>query len=222
MNNNYFTWLKSKNEGSDLPKNLDKYAIAMPKEVSKKLIEMFSKKSESIIDPFCGFGEILFEAKILQRKVLGIEVDLERCKYCRDKKIDAICADTTKISNSNLPKFNACITSIPFYLKPTNSKKIRGDLSHEKNYDKYLSDIEKVFSNIKLNLSKEAKLVVVVKNLMVGKRFIPLAWDIANILRKEYTPLKEIIWVKSKKYYSRYKFRGGINHSYILIFKNEQ
>src|SRR4030042_1179841 len=206
----YFTWIKTKNEGSTLPKYLDIFNVAMPKEASKILIKAFTKEGDMILDPFCGFGEILIEGEKLKRKTIGIELDKTRAKYCRSKNLKVITANSLNLSKLRLPKIDACITSIPFYATPTNRLKLDGDLSTEKSYNNYLRDLRIIFFSLKKNLSKKGKIIVIVKNLIVHDEFIPLAWDVVNILREKYHPMKEIIWIKSKEYYSKNKFRGGI------------
>ena len=219
-NKEYFTWIKTKEEGSTLPKSLDIFNIGVPEEASRVLIRTFTKEGDMILDPFCGFGEILTEGEKLGRKTIGIELDETRVRYCRGKNLKVITADSLNISRLKLPEIDACITSIPFYSSPTNKLKLKGDLSIEKDYNKYLHGLRTVFFGLKKNLSKRGKIIIIVKNLLINGAFIPLAWDVANVLREKYHPMKELIWIKSEGYYSKNKLRGGINHTYILVFKN--
>jgi DNA modification methylase len=219
-NKNYFTWFESQHEGSEIDKKLDKFQISMPNEVSKKLIKLFSKKGDLVFDPFCGYGNILINAKKLGRNVFGMDINKNVVDYCIKRNLNVINENSLSIGQIKLPKFNACITSPPFFQLNTNDLHLGGDLSLVKSYPDYLNKLSKIFIDLRKNLNKDKYLIIIVKNLSINKSFIPLAWDLIFNLRKKYTLCKELIWVKSEKYYKKVNYRSNINHTYILVFKN--
>ncbi len=219
-NKNYFTWFESKNEGSEIDKKVDKFQIAMPNEVSKKLIKLFTKKGDLILDPFCGYGNILLNARRLGRKAFGVDINKKTVDYCNERNISVINENALNIKKISLPEADACITSPPFFHLSTNDLHLKENLSEIKNYSSYLDKLSNIFVDLKKHLKKDKYLVIIIKNLYINEKFIPLAWDLVSNLKKEYTLCKEIIWVKSKKYYQKVTYRSSMNHTYILIFKN--
>lgn len=192
----------------------------MPNEVSKKLIKLFTKKGDLILDPFCGYGNILLNAKRTGRKTFGIDINEKTVNYCMKRNINVINENALNIKKISLPKADACITSPPFFHLSTNDLHLKEDLSEIKNYSNYLKKLSSIFINLKKYLKKDKYLVVIIKNLYINEKFIPLAWDLVSKLKKEYVLCRELIWVKSKKYYKKINYRNGTNHTYILVFRN--
>lgn len=51
------------------------YPAMMIPQIARRLIEKYSKKYDTILDPFCGSGTVLVESKILSRNVWGIDIN---------------------------------------------------------------------------------------------------------------------------------------------------
>jgi DNA modification methylase len=61
----------------DMPYSGNKlHPTQKPVAALKPLIETFTQTGEIVLDPFCGSGSSLLAAKILNRRYLGIELDL--------------------------------------------------------------------------------------------------------------------------------------------------
>jgi site-specific DNA-methyltransferase (adenine-specific) len=56
-----------------------------PLPVMKELVEMFSKKGDTILDPFLGSGTTAVACKELGRNFIGIEISKEYCKIAEDR-----------------------------------------------------------------------------------------------------------------------------------------
>jgi len=54
----------------------------------KPVIEAFTRPGEVVLDPFCGSGSTLLAAKILGRRLVGIELDAAFCQQAR-RRLDA-------------------------------------------------------------------------------------------------------------------------------------
>ena len=52
---------------------------AKPPALVAELIELFSNPGDLILDPFCGVGTTLLQARALGRVAVGIERDAEQC-----------------------------------------------------------------------------------------------------------------------------------------------
>lgn len=51
------------------------YPAMMIPQIARRLIELYSKKSDSVLDPFCGTGSVLVESKIKGLKSFGIDIN---------------------------------------------------------------------------------------------------------------------------------------------------
>lgn len=61
------------------------HPTAKPISIMAYLIEHFSKKDETILDPFLGSGTTAVAAKHLGRKCIGIEIEEQYCKIAVDR-----------------------------------------------------------------------------------------------------------------------------------------
>ena len=57
------------------PYKIHKYFARRPWNVFSKLIEEYSKKGQTILDPFCGGGTTVYESLKLKRKVIGFDIN---------------------------------------------------------------------------------------------------------------------------------------------------
>lgn len=48
-----------------------------PPQVPRNLILKYTKENDVVLDPFCGSGTTMIECKLLNRKGLGIDVNIE-------------------------------------------------------------------------------------------------------------------------------------------------
>ena len=53
-------------------------------QIARNVIEMYSKKGDSILDPMVGGGTTLIEAKLLARNALGMDINPEAVKICKE------------------------------------------------------------------------------------------------------------------------------------------
>lgn len=83
----------SKNN-SDFTHNFHPYPAKFIPAIPRKAIEKLSKEGETIMDPFCGCGTTLVEAKILNRKSIGVDSNPLACLISKVK--------STKIDNFKL------------------------------------------------------------------------------------------------------------------------
>lgn len=51
------------------------YPAMMIPQIARRLIKLYAKKSDALLDPFCGSGSVLLEAKIMRLKVYGIDIN---------------------------------------------------------------------------------------------------------------------------------------------------
>ena len=56
-----------------------------PLELPKRCIKLFSFIGDTVFDPFCGSGTTLIEAKLLNRKAVGLEIDGKYCELAKNR-----------------------------------------------------------------------------------------------------------------------------------------
>lgn len=98
MNNLKLSSLKvdfnSNNKTTYMTHNFHPYPAKFIPQIPKKAIEELTKEDEIVMDPFCGCGTALVEAKLLNRKAIGLDSHPLACLISQVK--------TTKIENLDL------------------------------------------------------------------------------------------------------------------------
>lgn len=63
----------------------DRHAFGSPPEVVRRFIRLFSAPGDLVVEPFCGFGTTLVEARRLGRRCVGYEIDHECVRKTLEK-----------------------------------------------------------------------------------------------------------------------------------------
>lgn len=77
------------------------YPTQKPIELLERIIKLSTNKGDCILDPFCGSGTTLVSSKLLERKFIGIDINSEAIKLCRQR------LEAPFKTNSNLLKVGA-------------------------------------------------------------------------------------------------------------------
>lgn len=111
-----------------------------PPQLMKSIIEFFTKKGQTILDPFMGVGGTLLGASLSDRNAIGIDLSEEYISVYKkaNKELSlreqkAIAADSTQLDKINLLKkyaFDAIITDPP-YGNMLSKKRTGGDKTKE-------------------------------------------------------------------------------------------
>jgi putative DNA (cytosine-5-)-methyltransferase len=204
--------------------------------IPRNIILRYSKESDIVLDQFAGGGTTLVEAKLLNRNIIGVDVNdiaIQRCKEKVDfeykqsnsrviiKKGDA--RDLFFIQNESID----LICTHPPYANIINySENLENDLSLL-NIKEFLIQMEKV-ANESFRVLKKGKFCAILMGDTRQKgNMIPMSFKVMEIFKNSGFTLKEIIIKEQhnckatgfwKTNSIKYNFLL-IAHEYIFIFK---
>ena len=202
-----------------------KHPAMFPIQLAEKLIRIFTKDtSELILDPFAGVGSTLIAARNSQRKGIGFELSEEYCKITKQRlsEYQSTLSTTPKeISNATIFKHDSrlafdkyltknsvdlCITSPPYWdilnqKRTVDKKEIKNyslseeDLGNITDYNAFLEDLKKVFSQVYSVLKPNKRCCVVVMDIRKKNKFYPFHIDLTKVMEEIGFELEEfVIW----------------------------
>ena len=171
-------------------------------QVLRNLILKYTKENDIVLDPFCGSGTTMIETKLLNRKGIGIDVNIEALKlakkrlnfrYNNNYEPKLIKANSTKLE-AIIPdnKIDFIFAHPPYADIIKYSKDIEEDISRL-SLEEFLNQIS-LFSQECFRVLKKDKICsVLIGDIRKSKNVIPLGFYIMNIFIQAGFTLKEII-----------------------------
>lgn len=104
FNNLNFNFKTKISENNYLTHNFHPYPAKFIPKIPRKSIEFFTNIGDIVLDPFCGIGTTLVEAKLLNRNAIGVDI--------HPVSILASKVKTTKLSLNNIKKINEILLYI--------------------------------------------------------------------------------------------------------------
>ena len=107
-------------KGGSLPSEFESEDVRYTESLVHHFLEEFTKKGDTIFDPFAGFGTTLMVAEKMGRIPFGIEYESDRGKYIKSQikhKENLIIGSSLMIDSYDLPKIDFCFTSPPYMAK---------------------------------------------------------------------------------------------------------
>lgn len=204
--------------------------------VPRNVLLRYSKEDDLVLDQFIGGGTTLVEAKLLNRNIIGIDVNDDALFCCKEKinfehdgangrvylrKGDARSLDFIPDSSIDL-----ICTHPPYADIIKYSENIPEDMSLL-NIPSFLQQMQKV-ANESYRVLKESKFcAILIGDIRKNGFVVPLSFSIMNIFESEGFKLKEIIIkeqhnCKLTKYWKskskKYNFLL-LSHEYLFLFK---
>ncbi|MDO9538069.1 MAG: DNA methyltransferase [Thermoplasmata archaeon] len=219
-----FLILEHKHE-REIPKEFHLDDNRNPENLVRYFLNEFTKPGDLVLDPFAGLGTTLIVAEEVGRIPYGIEYVKERASYIKSQiknKENLINGSSLELKSFDLPEFDFCFTSPP-YTRKTHEVDAFSSYTKEGNYDQYLSDIHKIYLQIKDLMKKDSYIVIEVSNLKGDGEVTTLAWDIAKEVSKVFHFEGEIVigWTGDGGYDGCGTYGFEYDHSYCLVFKNK-
>src|SRR3989339_739870 len=230
-----------------------KHPAMYPIQLCEKLIQIYTKdEGEVILDPFMGIGSTIIAAQNLNKKGIGIDLSKEFYNIAKNRlssmqlgltengskyKPDLYLGDSRKVLK-NLPdsSVDLCINSPPYWdilnqrrtadkKKSVNYSNSDSDIGNINDYDKFLREVKKIYSEVYRMLKINKRCCVVVMDIRKKDKFYPLHIDITNIMRSVGFELEEfVIWDRQHEYNNMktlgypYVFRFNKVHEFICIY----
>lgn len=204
--------------------------------IPRNVILRYSKEGELVLDQFAGGGTTLVEAKLLNRDIIGVDVNDIALERCREKvsfehegatgKVYIRKGDARNLDFIQNESIDLICTHPPYADIIHYSEDIAEDLSLLKIRD-FLKEMEKVAAESYRVLKKGKFCAVLMGDTRKKGCMIPMSFDVMKIFQDAGFTLKELIIkeqhnCKATGYWKtnsvKYNFLL-IAHEYLFIFK---
>ncbi len=169
--------------------------------IPRNIILRYSKECDYILDQFAGGGTTLVEAKLLNRNIIGVDVNpvaLERCKEKTNFERDNCGSVQIKLGDARYldmlvdESIDLICTHPPYANIIQYSEDIENDLSHLKISD-FLEEMKKVAAESYRVLKKGKFCAILMGDTRQKGCMIPMSFEVMKIFQNAGFKLKELI-----------------------------
>lgn len=204
--------------------------------IPRNILLRYSREGDLVLDQFAGGGTTLVEAKLLNRNIIGVDVNTNALARCREKiafeyrnakgKVYLYKGDARKLGFIPNNAIDLICTHPPYADIIRYSENIPEDLSLLNERD-FLIAIEKVAAECYRVLKAGKFCAVLMGDIRKKGYMIPLSFEVMRIFQNAGFKLKELVIkeqhnCKTTDYWKcnslKYNFLL-IAHEYLLIFK---
>ena len=204
--------------------------------IPRNIILRYSKEGDLVLDQFAGGGTTLVEAKLLNRDIIGVDVNEVALERCKEKtnfvhegangKVYIKKGDARDLSFVPDNAIDLICTHPPYANIIAYSENIKEDLSHL-GVPAFLEEMKKVASESYRVLKKEKFCAVLMGDTRQKGHMIPMSFEVLQIYEDAGFKLKELIIkeqhnCKATGYWKtnsvKYNFLL-IAHEYLFVFK---
>lgn len=203
--------------------------------IPRNLLLRYSNEGDTVLDQFAGGGTTLVEAKLLNRNIIGVDINsnaLERCKekcdfeYENSGKVYFHEADARNLDFISDEKIDFICTHPPYANIIQYSENIEEDLSHLK-VKEFLVEMEKVAKECYRILKKNKFCAILMGDTRQKGHIVPMSFEVMKIFEKVGFKTKEIIIKEQhnckatgfwKTNSVKYNFLL-IAHEYLFVFR---
>ena len=204
--------------------------------IPRNIMLRYSKENDLVLDQFAGGGTTLVEAKLLNRNIIGVDVNDVALERCREKidfehegadgKVELCKGDARNLDFINDESIDLICTHPPYADIIQYSEDIKEDLSYLKVKD-FLEEMKKVAAESYRVLKKDKFYAVLMGDTRQKGHMIPMSFDVMKIFQDTGFRLKELIIkeqhnCRATGYWKtnsvKYNFLL-IGHEYLFVFK---
>lgn len=203
--------------------------------IPRNIILRYSQEGDYILDQFAGGGTTLVEAKLLNRNIIGIDVNPVALERCKDKtNFERENCGTVQIKQGDARKLDMLVdesidlicTHPPYANIIQYSEDIENDLSHLKIVD-FLEEMKTVADESYRVLKKDKFCAILMGDTRQKGHMIPMSFEVMKIFQDAGFKLKELIIKEQhnckatgfwKTNSVKYNFLL-IAHEYLFIFR---
>ena len=204
--------------------------------IPRNIMLRYSKENDLVLDQFAGGGTTLVEAKLLNRNVIGVDVNDVALERCREKidfehegangKVQLCKGDARNLDFIKDESIDLICTHPPYADIIHYSEDIEEDLSLLKVKD-FLEEMRKVATESYRILKKDKFCAVLMGDTRQKGHMIPMSFDVMKIFQEAGFTLKELIIkeqhnCRATGYWKtnsvKYNFLL-IAHEYLFVFK---
>jgi DNA modification methylase len=195
-----------------------------PDSLVEYFLNQYTKEGDKVFDPFAGLGTTLIVSEKLGRIPFGIEFDDKRAEYIKSQIANGdnlINGNSLKLRSYELPHFDFSFASPPYMAKNDKENPFTAYAAEGKGYGRYIRDMRKIYSQVKLFMKPNTYIVIEVSNIK-SDEVTPLAWDIAKEVSRVFRFEGEVVigWKGKDDCGVGGSYGYGYDHSYCLVFKN--
>jgi len=198
-------------------------------EIPRNLILRYSKENDVVLDQFVGSGSTMIEAKLLNRKGIGIDINKEALTITKQRlKFDfeleqytepiLYLADARKLPRAIKNESIDLICTHPPYANIIKySENIEGDLSHL-TIEPFLNEMTKVAKECFRVLKKDKYCAILIGDTRKNKHIVPLGFSVMQKFLNEGFVLKEtIIKEQHNCKATGFWYKKSIDNNFLLI-----
>ena len=204
--------------------------------IPRNILLRYSEENDLVLDQFAGGGTTLVEAKLLNRNIIGVDINDVALERCREKidfdhegangKVQLYKGDARNLDFIEDESIDLICTHPPYADIIRYSEDIEEDLSHLKVKD-FLEEMKKVAVESYRVLKKDKFCAVLMGDTRQKGHMIPMSFDVMKIFQDAGFRLKELINkeqhnCRATGYWKtnsvRYNFLL-IGHEYLFVFR---
>ena len=194
--------------------------------IPRNLILRYSKEGDLILDQFAGGGTTLVEAKLLNRHIIGVDVNPSALKRCKEKtafdypnagKVYVKQGDARNLDFVPSENIDFICTHPPYANIIQYSDDIDNDLSHLVVLD-FLSEMKAVASESFRVLKKGCFCAILMGDTRKRGHVIPISFDVMKLYEAVGFGIKEIIIKEQHNCKTTdYWKANSVKHNFLLL-----
>jgi DNA modification methylase len=204
--------------------------------IPRNLILRYTNEGDLVLDQMVGSGTTLVECKLLNRRGIGVDINLDAImvtrnrldfKYKYEPEIKTYVGDARNLNLIGDETIDLIATHPPYanIIRFTHDK-VKGDLSNVKNIDEFIEEMGKVAKECFRVLKPGKYCAILIGDTRKKKHFIPISTRCLEVfLRTGFILKEDVIKVQWKMKSTREKWRGSkydfllIAHEHLFIFR---